>query len=71
VFFLALDVGIVALSFVVFHVLFRSLANEFTDLVLGKGWGGCRGWRLVFLPECEGARKNESESELDVHVHVT
>src|SRR3981081_4858034 len=40
VLFFALDVGVVALAFVVFHVICGSVANEFADLVLGKRRSG-------------------------------
>src|SRR3984885_14490099 len=36
VLFFALDVGVVALAFVVLHVIFRRAANEIADLVLGE-----------------------------------
>jgi hypothetical protein len=70
VFFLALDVGVVALSFVVFHVLLRSLANELADLVLGKGWGGDSSRGRV-LAEGEAACQNKDVRGLDSHIHAT
>ena len=43
VLFHALHVGVVVLLLVVFHVFFCDLANEGTNLVLGKGAGFDRG----------------------------
>src|SRR5690348_6290370 len=68
--FLALDVGVVALPFVVLHVVISGVANELANLIFGERRTRVGGLRnSARLGKGQGRKKSCEKREFEQHAH--